>query len=71
MPNRKTNHLKVREAYLTPEGQVHAVVSSPEGTMTVLLPDWADKNDIKQEAARLIEVAAARAALKREPNLED
>lgn len=63
---------KVAKAFSTNDNQIHAVVIRPDGTtLTVLVPDWADKDDIKQEAARLVERAEKQAAPAQLAALED
>lgn len=68
---RTATKIKVVEAYEASDSQIHAVVDSGDGTMTVIVPDWADNSDIKQEAARLIELAKAKSVKKRVKALED
>lgn len=72
MAKRNTKGYRVAKAFEVADGNIHAVVITPSGsTLTVFVPDWADKEDIKQEAARLQELNEARNNPKPIAALED
>lgn len=49
---------KILKAFRQPNRTIHALVEIADGrTVSVQLPDWADKKDIRQEAARQVELA--------------
>lgn len=68
---RDTKGYKVARAFKGDGNTVQALVVKPDGTtVTVNVPDWADKDDIRQEAARMSD-AGTRPEPQAIPELED
>ena len=68
---RDTKGFKVARAFKGDGNTVQALVVKPDGTtVTVNVPDWATKENIKQEAARQTDVST-RPEPQSIPDLED